>query len=279
MPDSNDATALNRRHWNDRAVIHARDATRFYRLEECRSGHDTLTPIEAGELGDLSGLSVLHLQCHLGLDTLSLARRGALASGIDFSPAAIAVARRLAAETGLSVRFVEGDVHDVRALVSGHFDLVFATWGVLCWIPDLAPWFRAAASMLRPEGKLYLADDHPLAATLEQSAANPGCPRYVFVPPWRTGPSSPLQLSVSQSYTGDPTPIANPACRQWLHPFSDLIAGAVDAGFRIAFVHEHESVPWRRFAALAPDGSGLWRFPPGISGPPLAFSLLASLSA
>ncbi|MGH7080508.1 MAG: class I SAM-dependent methyltransferase [Acetobacteraceae bacterium] len=272
------AEALNCRHWNDRALIHARDATGFYRIEECRAGGDTLTPIEAGELGDLSGLSVLHLQCHLGLDTLSLARRGARACGIDFSTVAIAFAQRLAAETGLAAHFVEGDVHDVRALVGGRFNLVFASWGVLCWVADLAPWCRAAAAMLRPGGRLYLADDHPGAATLRQTSGADGGPVYVFVPPWRTWPAEPLALEVSQSYTGDPAPIAHTACRQWLHPFSELFGGLLGAGFRIDFLHEHESVPWRRFAALEPGEAGLWRFPAGVSGPPLAFSLAATLA-
>ncbi|MGH7102002.1 MAG: class I SAM-dependent methyltransferase [Acetobacteraceae bacterium] len=278
MSNGNDraAEALNRRHWNDRARIHARDATRFYRIEECRAGGDTLTPVEAGELGDLSGLSVLHLQCHLGLDTLPLARRGAC--GIDFSTVAIAFARRLAAESGLSARFVEGDVRDVRAVVGGQFDLVFASWGVICWIPDLAPWFRAAASMLRRGGRLYLVDDHPGAATLRQTSGEGGGPAYVFAPPWRTEPAKPLVLEVSQSYTGDPTPIVNTACRQWLHPFSELFGCLLGAGFRIDFLHEHECVPWRRFAALEPGEAGLWRFPAGVSGPPLAFSLEATLA-
>jgi 2-polyprenyl-3-methyl-5-hydroxy-6-metoxy-1,4-benzoquinol methylase len=145
-----DARDINRAHWDDRAEIHARDATGFYRIAEFRTGADTLTPIETAELGDVSGLRVLHLQCHLGLDTLSLVRRGAIVTGLDFSAKALGFARQLSAETGLHATFVEGDVHKVRDLVEGTFDLVFATWGIFCWIPDVARWLRGAASMLHP---------------------------------------------------------------------------------------------------------------------------------
>ncbi len=270
------ATDINRLHWDDRAEIHARDSTGFYRIAEFRAGADSLTPIEAAELGEVAGLRVLHLQCHLGLDTLSLARRGAMVTGLDFSAKAIGFARQLSAETGLPAAFVEGDVHEVRDLVAGTFDLVFATWGVFCWIPDVGRWIRGAARMLHPGGRLYIADDHPAAAQLDERPGPDGRPHLVVSEPWRSTPGAPAEYEASHSYTGDPAPIGHTASRQWAHGLSAFVNGVVDGGLALSFLHEHDRVPWRRFPGMERDTGGLWRLPAGTPGVPLAFSLLAS---
>ena len=115
MSDIVGFTEANRRTWDERAAVHRADRTGFYGVEECRKGGDSLGPIEAAEIGDVAGKRLLHLQCHFGLDTLSLARRGAIATGVDFSAPAIAAARDLAAESGLAARFVQSDVYETRA--------------------------------------------------------------------------------------------------------------------------------------------------------------------
>src|SRR5260221_14352960 len=135
----------NRRNWDERAGIHARDATGDYRLDRFRAGEDALHAIEAAELGDISGKRVLHLQCHIGRDTLCLVRRGAVATGLDFSAVALGVARRLADETGLGADFVQGAGEQAAAKTPGPFDLVFTTWGTICCLPDLRAWASAIA--------------------------------------------------------------------------------------------------------------------------------------
>jgi len=137
-----DPIEMNRRNWDERAAIHARDATGFYPLDRFRAGESAFQGIEAAELGDVRGKRVLHLQCHIGLDTLRLARLGAVATGLDFSGAAVSAARRLAEETGLKADFVQGTVDEVPRLTPGPFDLVFTTWGALCWLPDMRLWAR-----------------------------------------------------------------------------------------------------------------------------------------
>jgi 2-polyprenyl-3-methyl-5-hydroxy-6-metoxy-1,4-benzoquinol methylase len=132
-----DPTDINRRSWDERAAIHSRDTTGFYSLDRFRAGENALNGIEAAELGDVRGKHVLHLQCHIGLDTLRLVRLGAIATGLDFSGEAVTSARRLAEETGLNADFVQGTVDDAPSLTPGPFDLVFTTWGVLCWLPDM----------------------------------------------------------------------------------------------------------------------------------------------
>src|ERR1700745_773681 len=147
-----DPIDVNRRNWDERATIHARDTTGDYILDRFRAGEDALHPIEAAEIGDISGKRVLHLQCHIGRDTLCLVRRGAVATGLDFSSAALAVARGLAEETGLKADFVQGTVDEAPHLTPGPFDLVFTTWGTLCWLPDITVWARVNASVLVPGG-------------------------------------------------------------------------------------------------------------------------------
>src|SRR5262245_11344938 len=156
-----DPIAINRMNWDERATIHARDQGGGYMLARFRAGEDALHEIEAAELGDVSGKRILHLQCHIGRDTLCLAPRGATVTGLDFSPAALAVARQLASETGLTATFVEGTVDDAPRLAPGPFDMVFTTWGTICWLPDMRSWARVVASVLAPGGELYFADCHP----------------------------------------------------------------------------------------------------------------------
>lgn len=267
----------NRLHWNDRADIHVRDSTGFYRVAAFKAGADTLTPIESAEIGIVSGRRLLHLQCHFGLDTLSLARRGALVTGLDFSDRAITAARGLASDLALPATFVCGDVHDTRALVPGTFDIVFATWGVFCWIPDVARWTAVAASMLAPGGRLYIADDHPTAGQLEEETGLGGPPRLVVTEHWRTPLDRPNVYTAGQTYTGDPTPIAHASAQEWAHPISAFLGALPAAGLDLDWFHEHETIPWQRYPSLVSDAddAGMWRFAPGRRGIPLAFSLMA----
>src|SRR4051812_10861992 len=177
-----DYLETNRRNWDERAAIHARDTTGAYRIDRIRAGEDVLHPIEAAELGDISGKRVLHLQCHIGLDTLCLARRGAAVTGLDFSSAALNVARHLSAETGLKADFVEASVDQAPDLVPGPFDLVFPTGGTVCWPPAVKHWAGFIASVLARGGEFYFADAHPGLNVLGEVAGNL-VPPYVFQTP------------------------------------------------------------------------------------------------
>ena len=158
----------NRLNWDERADIHAEDVTGAYAIERFLAGADTLHSIEANEIGDVAGLDVLHLQCHIGVDTLCLARRGARVTGLDFSANALRHARDLARKAKLEARFVLGNVYDAPALVGSVFDLVFTTWGTITWLPDIRRWGAAIALMLKPGGRLYFADSHPSLGVLEE---------------------------------------------------------------------------------------------------------------
>jgi SAM-dependent methyltransferase len=166
MPDARTARRINRAHWDALAAAHGQDA--YYDTEALIAGRDSLTEVEAAgireAIGAVAGLDVLHLQCHIGFDAISLARRGARVVGVDFSPASLEKAQALARRCEVDVRFVEAEATSLPAELHNRFDLVYATIGVLVWIADLRAWMRSAAAALRGGGRLLLAD-LPVAST------------------------------------------------------------------------------------------------------------------
>jgi len=265
-----DPIDTNRRSWDERTAIHMRDTTGSYSLDGFRAGESTLHKIEAAELGDVHGKRVLHLQCHIGLDTLRLARLGAVATGLDFSGAAVEAARGLAKETGLKADFVQGTVDEAPRLTPGPFDLVFTTWGVLCWLPDMSIWARVIASVLAPGGELYCADAHPGFLVLEEVAGRL-VPTYDF----QTPADRPLEFNNATTYTGDPTVLTHQSTREWIHPLSAILGALIDAGLTITMFREHEVLLWQGVPMLVPTPDRRWRLPDGHPRIPLSFSVKA----
>lgn len=268
---------LNRLHWEDRVAIHL--GPRGYDLDRLRAGRAPLNGIEAAELPPLTGKRVLHLQCHFGADSLKLMQRGAAGVvGVDFSASAIAAANRLAREIGVAdrARFVEADVYDaLRAVPEPHgFDLVYVTWGAICWLPDIREWAKVVAAMLRPGGSLYLADGHPAAFVFDEATRTPdGMPGW-FAPYFSRDP---IVETVERDYIDAEAQFAHPTIHTWIHPLGDVVTGLIEAGMRLDWLHEHDAVPWAMFRILATGEDGLYRWPdkPWL---PLAFSLMATRS-
>lgn len=273
MP-SNDFLAANRRNWDARVPIHRRDKSGFYAVERFLAGDKQLHAIETGELGEVAGQRLIHLQCHFGLDTLILARHGALVTGLDFSPAAIAEAQRLAEETGLAARFVCADVYDARQAVDGEFDIAYVTWGTLCWLPDVARWARTVASLLMPGGYLYFADAHPNMLILEERDG-----RLVHEYAIDTPADAPLVFDQAASYSGDPTPLAATRTYEWIHSISRVVGALIGAGLRRDFLHEHRGLPWPPFPMCVRGADGMWHLPDGVPAFPLSYSLRATKPA
>ncbi|MCB5173758.1 class I SAM-dependent methyltransferase [Microvirga lenta] len=255
--------------WNARAALHMRDATGFYDVDAFLAGKDTLFPIDAAEIGDVRGKRLLHLQCHFGMDTLSLARRGAIVTGLDFSPVAIEGARDLAAKANLPATFVQADVYDARRAVEGSFDIVYTSWGTICWLPDIRAWAQVVADMLAPGGTFYFADSHPSALVLEE---RDGVIRPTYG--WRTPKDRPDAFTDATSYTGDAfeKPVTD---YNWIHPLSDILTGLMEAGLTLEYLREHETLPSKLFPSMVPTGDRMYRLPDGAVPIPLAVSLRA----
>jgi SAM-dependent methyltransferase len=265
-----DPLAENRALWAEWARFH--ETAELYDLETFRRGGVRLRPYELEELGDVSGLDVLHLQCHIGTDTLSLARLGARVTGLDFSEEALEVARRLAADCGLEARWFCADATQPPAELHGAFDLVYSTRGVLWWLPDLAAWARAVAVCLRPGGFLYLADGHPMLGTLEQDGVGPGelLVRYRYFTS-----ADPEAFAVEGSYAGSIPDARQTTEYGWAHGLGEVVTALLDAGLRLELLRERPTLDWPvRFLEEREDGS--YGLPPGTPGEiPLMFSLRA----
>ena len=268
-----DFLAANRLNWDDRARLHATDTTGSYRIGKVLGGGSSLHVIEAGEIGDVSGLDAVHLQCHIGLDTLSLKHLGAAhVTGLDFSPEAIAAARDFAARAGTQAEFVEASVYDAPGVLGrGRFDLVFVTWGAINWLPDLGRWARVVAALLKPGGRLYLLEGHPILYQVDLVDD-----RLTVAFDWLRASDAPFVSDETQTYTGDARPIVSTRNYEWPHPMGEVVGAVLDAGLRLDFLHEHDRLAWRAFPTMVEAGEDLFALPAGLPTIPLAFSLGAS---
>jgi len=264
----------NRANWDERVTVHL--GPRGYDLSGLRAGRGRLNAIEEAELGDVHGLRVLHLQCHFGNDSLTLAQRGAEVVGLDFSRPAIDAAQRLAAELGLGarVRFVEADLYEAPAAIAepSSFDRVFVTWGAITWLPDITRWAQIVAHFLKPGGLLYLAEGHPAALVFDDMTPLPsGMPGY-FAPYFG---GAPIVTDDPRDYADPDARLTNARQYGWIHPLGDVVGALIAAGLQLEWLHEHDCVTWQMFTCLVrDDASRLYRWPdkPWL---PLAFSLSA----
>lgn len=265
----------NRASWDEQVGVHL--GPRGYDLSRLRAGSGRLNAIEEAELPAVRGKRVLHLQCHFGADSLTLAQRGAEVVGLDFSAAAVEAARALASELGLSdrARFVQAEVYDApQAVPLPHgFDLVFVTWGALGWLPDIAGWARVVAALLRPGGSLYSADSHPTALVLDDLAGEPdaaGRPRW-YVPCFE--PEG-IVIDDPTDYADARARLANSRTVEWMHPLGAILGTLLGAGLRLEWLREHPRVTWRMFRCLVRASDGCWTWPdrPWL---PLSLSLRA----
>jgi SAM-dependent methyltransferase len=271
--------AVNLARWNEVVAIHA--ASPFYRVREFLAGDDILLPIEAREIGELSGKSLIHLQCHFGLDTLCLARRGAQVTGLDFAPNAIATARELAMEAGIDARFIEGNLYDAPSLISDRFDRAYVTWGAINWLPDIKGWAKVVAAMLKPGGELYLLEGHPFAFTLDQVADGvaPGGKQDASAPLRPTFPyfssGAPLVLEMDETYTGDAIKIRNTRTHEFVHGIGDILTALIEAGLTLTYFQEHDSLAWAMWPKMIEGPDRMYRMPTGEPSLPLSFSVRA----
>ncbi|PNI07055.1 methyltransferase type 12 [Arthrobacter sp. AFG7.2] len=240
--DWDSARASNRANWEDRVPLHekAYGISAFdepgYLTGVIRTDVAALAPFLPD--GTVSGLDVCHLQCHIGTDTLSLARAGARVTGIDFSPGALASAARLAERLGIDATWIETDVLEARAAVNGDFDLVYTSIGTISWLPDLRRWADQVAALLKAGGTFYIRDGHPALYAIDEHAEGLTL-RYPYF-----NDGGPQVWDDASTYAGGGT-VAHSRTYQWAHPLSDIINALLAAGLQILSFDEGRTLPWK----------------------------------
>jgi SAM-dependent methyltransferase len=268
-----EALRKNRELWDAWTKIHVDSA--FYDVPSFRNGVRPirLRDYEREEMGTVEGRTLLHLQCHFGLDTLSWARLGATVTGIDFSEEAIGAARALAAELGIAATFIASDLYRLPEVLDEQFDIVYTSRGVLGWLPDIAEWGRVAAQFVRPGGLLYVTEIHPVANVFESEGVAPGELRLAY--PYWSHPD-PLRFDVKGSYADPDARTEGLVEYGWNHSLGEIVTALVDAGLELAFLHEFDFVSWP-VDFLVQGDDDRWRLPKGSLGSlPLFFSLRAT---
>ena len=277
-PSDLDYIQTNRANWDERVDIHLRDDAGFYRVEAFLNGEDVRPEIDRKEMHEFAGIDVLHLQCHFGLDTLSVARQAKSVVGVDFSPKAITAACDLAKRVGLADRteFVLSDLYATPVLVNRQFDLVFSTWGTTIWLPDIWRWGEVFAGFVKPGGRAYFADFHPTIAILDEAGGSL-VPRFS----WRTPSDQPEVFEEDTTYTGAHSKLKNKKTVEWTHPVSDHLNALLNQGLQLEYLHEHEVIPCKLFQCLEgvsnpTSGAVYYRMPEGGVQLPLSFSMMLS---
>lgn len=235
-------SAVNRQMWDERAPAHA--ASPDYHLQDFVAEPTYLSDVVRFDLpllGDVAGLRGVHLQCHLGTDTISLARLGARMTGLDFSAAALEEARALAQRCAADVDFVLGDVHDAPALLgAGRFDLVFTGIGALCWLPDIQRWADVVVTLLAPGGRLFLREGHPMLWSL----ADPGSSAELRVEHPYFEQAAPTRWDEGGTYVETDVQFAHTTSYEWNHGLGEVVSALLDRGMLITGLVEHDSIPW-----------------------------------
>lgn len=270
-----DHRRVNHANWEARVPHHA--ASEEYGLDRYRrdAGHlSDVVRFDLPRLGSIDGLDVVHLQCHIGTDTLSLARLGARVTGLDFSEAAIEVARELAASAGPEVDYVVADVDDApEALGIGRFDLVFTGIGAICWLPDIRRWARVVASLLRPGGELFMREGHPVLWAMDEPRPD-GLVALEF-PYFETAG---VPFLNEHTYVEHPDALASPEIVSFNHGLAEIFNALWDVGFRITLFEEHDSVPWPALGdQMADVGGGEFRLVDRPERLPHSYTVRATL--
>ncbi|WP_438027177.1 class I SAM-dependent methyltransferase [Sorangium sp. So ce233] len=251
-----DYVAVNLANWNSRVPIHER-GYEIHRFREDPRHLSGVVEFDRARLGDVRGLDVVHLQCHIGTDTLSLARLGARMTGLDFSEPALAVARRLAAACGAEIDYVCSNVYDaVAALGAERFDVVYTGVGALCWLDSIQRWAATVAALLKPGGRLFLREGHPMLWSL----ADPRPDGLVVVEYPYFNVEGGTLFHEKQTYVSHEGELAAPDSISFNHGLGEIISALFAADLRLTSLTEHDSVPWNPLGdAMVSDARGEWR--------------------
>ena len=263
----NEFIKSNRELWNELTDINFE--SEMYDVDAFLKGDNSLYSIEIEEVGDVQGKSMLHLQCHFGMDTLSWEKMGAIVTGVDFSEKAIEKAEHLRSRLGLKARFICSEISNLRNRLKEAFDIVFTCVGALCWLPDLKSWAKTIAAFLKPGGFFYIWEFHPFITVFKNERDTAGLEAtYSYFPN-----AQPHKFEADLAYA-DWTKQTHHPSYEWTHSLSEIFTALLEAGLRITQFNEFPFCSYDCFPFMEEDDKGWWRMKnqPEI---PLMFSLKA----
>lgn len=254
----------NRQLWNERTPLHTQ--SEFYNMQAFLTGQSSLNDIELTELGDVHGKSLLHLQCHFGQDSLSWARMGAKVTGVDISDASIAEANKLNGQLQLDATFVQSNVYDLKENLKGQFDVVYTSYGVIGWLPDLEQWADVVAHFLKPSGTFYMVEFHPVVWMFDDDL------QEIIYPYHNTG--EPIVTESDSSYT-DGSQHTRLREYGWNHSLSEVVTALLNHGLQLEHLHEFNYSPYNCFNHMVQGSDGYWRIRHLNGKIPLLYSVKA----
>jgi len=257
---------VNKDTWNKKVSIHK--TSEFYDVEGFKKGENSLNAYELNEVGDVKGKRLLHLQCHFGQDTLSWSRLGAKCTGVDLSDEGIKEAKKLNNELGLDAIFIESNLYDVPKKVKGKFDIVFTSYGVVGWLPDLKTWGEIIASKLKKGGVFYMIEFHPIVWMYD----------FLQTPPKLTYPylnKDVIYEEYNGTYTNSDAAIVSKEYG-WNHGLGEVVTALTNAGLQIEFLHEFEKSPYNSFPEMDKTEDGMFILKENQRMFPLVYSIRAT---
>lgn len=267
----NEYTASNQTLWDQWATAHL--GSQFYDLPSFKAGRNSLSEIDLAEQPQVAGKSLLHLQCHLGFDTLSWARLGAEVTGMDFSPKAIEAARQLAAELNIAARFVQSDVLSLPDVLQGQFDIVYTSYGAISWLNDLTRWAEVIWHFLKPGGLFFMIEYHPFIQVFESRPTESG---VELTYDYYGHPDQPLRFEVKgASYAGESPLITHQVEYGWNHSLGEIITVLTSQGLHLEYLHEFDYINFKLFRDMEEFAPRRYRLQ-GAPPLPYMFSLKAT---
>ena len=267
ISDHHKAELLNQARWDETAPVHLKA---YKEVALLREGCEVLDEIELREVGDVAGKSLLHLQCHIGSDTLAWVRHGATVTGVDFSAESIACANQLSEEIGLPGTFIHSNIYDLRAVHEGQYDVVYTSKGVLCWLKDLQEWGRIIAHYLKPGGVFYLMESHPIIMALEEERSGELSFAYPYF-----HKDAPTEWAAGDPDYADGDYVPKHGSAEWQWGVNDILNALLSAGLQLEFVNEYEKLFFRMFPSMTTEDGRWFRMPEYSKKLPLLLTLRA----
>ena len=260
------AEIANQAFWDEIAPVHYKS----YDIKKLKQGKSLIDEIQKKEMGDVKDKSLLHLQCHIGTDSLSWALEGAQVTGIDFSGESIKIANELKKRLGLETRFIESNIYDLPDTLKEKFDIVYTSQGVLSWLKDIKEWGKIISHYLKPDGIFYIMEIHPLLYIFDDDKRGELTIKHPYFP----GEKPTLWDDDTPDYSDGEYIPKNPTY-DWTWSLGEILTSLIEAGLKIEFLHEYDRLFYKGLPDMVKDEEGWWFLPEYKGMLPLTFTLRA----